>query len=435
MADRRSPARARRSRLSSDRPVILRAAKLIGGGRALAHTGDATWMVAGALPGEIVRALPQRRRARIIEAVCAEVIENPHPARLSDPCPHAAECGGCDWPHVAPAAGGRLKAAAAAEAVRRFPEISRQVRDSPVTSSPPSYRLRIRLHWDPSRAALGFFDRRSWSVTAIPHCRIVSPTLAAILGPLTSALAAHTPEPVDVEIIEGADHRVAALAPSRPGAAAVPASWLPPPPVCPFLDGFHILHGADGIAEGWGPTSVRIALPISLEVPVGAFFQCNRHLLRPLFDRVAEVVGSGPGPVIDLHAGVGLLAAAAIHAGRNDLTVVEPHRRAAAAAQRNLPAAAVFHTTAEAFLTRPEKPPRDAVAVTDPPRTGMSGRLRRALVEWRPRRIVMLGCDPATWGRDADELLAAGYAITTIELFDLFPHTHHVEILSVLSRE
>ncbi len=92
-------------------PATLRAEKLIGGGRALAHHDGKTWMVAGALPGETVLAQPTRRRAGIIEAETLEVLESPHAARDRDPCPHSDRCGGCDWPHIKARGGPTLQGA------------------------------------------------------------------------------------------------------------------------------------------------------------------------------------------------------------------------------------------------------------------------------------------------------------------------------------
>ena len=113
--------------------VELIADKLIGGGRALAHSGGETWMVAGALPGEHVRAVVTRRRAGVVEARTEAVRADPHPARLHDPCPQTGICGGCDWPHVDLQAAPALKVAAAAEAARAHPvladEIHRHVGD------------------------------------------------------------------------------------------------------------------------------------------------------------------------------------------------------------------------------------------------------------------------------------------------------------------
>jgi len=412
--------------------VELRAIKLIGGGRVLAHADGATWMVQGGLPDEVLRAEPQRRRARIVEARTIDILDNPHPARLDHPCPHSESCGGCDWPHVDPRAGSELKILVAAEASARFPEITELIRDASVKASPSSYRLRNRLHWDPRSGTLGFYGARSWRVAEITDCRIISPTLSSIMPELKRAVSECCPQPVDVEILEGGDHVIAALLPARGGPEHMPRGWVPTSRACPGLAGFHRLDRASGFLPGWGLDNVRMDLPIDLEVPIGSFFQGNRHLISWLFERIAGLVGPGDEPVYDLHGGVGFLAAAASWAGRSDLTVVEVHTGTAKAAERNLPNAVVSPTTAEAFVETQETLPSRAVVITDPPRSGMTKELRAQIVTWKPERIVMLGCDPATWSRDAAELMDHGYELTHIELVDLFPFTHHVEILAVM---
>lgn len=420
-----------------DGPVTLFAEKLIGGGRALAHHDGRTWMVEGALPDETVMALETRRRAGITEARTVDVVADRHPARLSDPCPHGGICGGCDWPHVDPIGGARLKAAAAAEAARSAPDLSSLVAGAHIHTSGPGYRLRARLHWDPATREIGFYETRSQRVSPITGCRILSPTLMAALPVLRQAVAGRCPEPVDLEWIEGSDpaQAVAALRPAKGGPSWVPPSWVPvASEVDGVVSGFHIVSRTGDLVPNWGEQEVTYDLPLRLTVPMGAFFQGNRHLLRPLFDRVADLVGGGTEPVFDLHAGVGFLAAAASSSGGHPLTLVEPNRGAAKAAKRNLPQAAVaVGRTAEEWIEgKPDL--RGCCVITDPPRTGMSKRLRRGLAAWMPRRILMLGCDPATWARDARFLCEQGYRPTDLELFDLFPSTHHVEILALLER-
>jgi 23S rRNA (uracil1939-C5)-methyltransferase len=416
--------------------VTLRAIKLIGGGRALAHHENETWMVAGALPGEEVEAQTTRRRAGIVEARTLEVLGGRHPARMNDPCPQTGICGGCDWPHVDPIDGGALKAAAASDAARTYPDLAALIADAPIHTSPPGYRLRARLHWDPELQRLGFFEARSRNVAAIDGCQILSPQLSKALPVLCESLGRRCPVPVDVEWLEGTDpsNAVAALRRSKGGPRKFNSSWVPVrQEVGSVMAGFHALS-SDGLpGHGWGPSEVRFDLPIPLTVPIGCFFQGNRHLLTTLFDRVAELAGDHRDPVFDLHAGVGLLAAAARSAGERELNLVEPHRPAARAAQGNLPDARVaVGETAESFVGTATTLPRRALVITDPPRTGMSRGLLRDLARWAPRRILMLGCDPATWARDAGFLAEHGYRPTEIELFDLFPHTHHVEILALM---
>ena len=421
---------------SSGSRVTLQAGKLIGGGRALAHHDNETWMVAGALPGEEVEAQITGRRAGIVEGRTIEVRSGCHPARMDDPCPHSGVCGGCDWPHVDPIDGGPLKAAAASEAAQGFPELAALIAGAPIHTSTAGYRLRARLHWDPRRQRLGFFEAQSRNVAAIDGCRILSPQLMKALPALGSSLATRCPIAVDVEWLEGSDpsRAVAALRRSKGGPRKFNPSWVPvQQEVGAVTAGFHALSSDGRPGHGWGSDEVRFELPIPLAVPIGSFVQGNRHLLEMLFARVAELAGDDRDPVFDLHAGVGFLAAAARSAGERELHLVEPHRAAARAAEKNLPKARVaVGKTAEAFVGGAQDLPPQALVITDPPRTGMSRALLEGLARWEPRRILMLGCDPATWARDAGFLSDHGYRPTEIELFDLFPHTHHVEILALM---
>ncbi len=409
---------------------------LAGRGRGVAKPQGQVWLVSGALPGEIVEAEVSRSRAGIHEAAALGCLDNPHPAREHEPCPQSDRCGGCDWAHVRPDAGASLKRAVAASAARTHPELAERLASAPVTPSPAAYRLRSRLHWDPARRRLGFFRRYSWDVTPIKGCRLISPRLSASLDRLTAVLDTTVPEPVDVEWLENLDgsEAVMGLRPGRGGPSELDHRWLAPPSAGQGLvDGWNLLTRSGAHLSGWGANGVTMALPCPLWVPIGSFFQVNRHLAIPLFTTAARLVGPGPQPVWDLHGGVGLLAAAARSTGERPVTLVEPFRPAARAAARNLPGArVVVGRTAEAYLSRHRRLAPRAVAITDPPRVGMSPRLRNQLSGWHPSRLVTMACDPATWTRDAAFFLERGYRLMQLELFDLFPHTSHVELLAHL---
>jgi len=421
--------------------VSVRIERIAGGGAGVAHHDGETWFVGGALPGETVSAEITRRRAGVVEGRTLAVLEAPHAAREPGPCPHAPTCGGCDWPYVTPEGGAALKREAAAGAARGVPALAEQLLAAPVRSSPLGYRLRSRLHWRPASAdsqvgTLGFYSRRTWEPVEIPSCRIISPRLAAAIPRLAAALASTASGPVDVEWLEDLEGATAVLAlrPARDGPRSVPPGWLPGAErLADVVEGGHLLSAAGLCSGGWGADHVVMGLPIPLEVPIGAFFQGNRYLVPWLFENLGELAPTGHSPVWDLHAGVGLLAAAVLHRGAREATLVEPYRPSARAAARNLPDAKVaVGRTAEAFLARHRRLPREALAITDPPRAGLSGELRSRLAGWHPETIVMLGCDPATWARDAAFLLERGYELTHLELVDLFPSTHHVEVLALL---
>jgi tRNA/tmRNA/rRNA uracil-C5-methylase (TrmA/RlmC/RlmD family) len=72
------------------------------------------------------------------------------------------------------------------------------------------------------------------------------------------------------------------------------------------------------------------------------------------------------------------------------------------------------------------------VVVLDPPRGGLAKGVAEAMVRRRPRRVVYVSCDAATFARDLKILMAGGYALNELRVFDLFPMTEHVELVASL---
>ena len=111
---------------------------------------------------------------------------------------------------------------------------------------------------------------------------------------------------------------------------------------------------------------------ITLKRHVLAFFQGNRYLLAGLVDHVASLIASS-SRVIDLYAGVGLFAVAAVRASRATVVAVEGDRQAALDLEANAASSGgieVVHQAVESFLER--RRPAPDVAIVDPPRTGLS---------------------------------------------------------------
>jgi len=152
------------------------------------------------------------------------------------------------------------------------------------------------------------------------------------------------------------------------------------------------------------------------------------------------LTGLAPRPgerAADLYAGVGLFSALLAEAvgpgGR--VVALERHRRSSRDAARNtadLPAAEV---RCESVTPRSLRAlgPLDLV-VLDPPREGAGKALIAALtrLEPAPRRVAYVACDPASFARDLEVALEAGWTMPTLRAFDLFPMTEHVELVAFL---
>jgi tRNA/tmRNA/rRNA uracil-C5-methylase (TrmA/RlmC/RlmD family) len=161
-----------------------------------------------------------------------------------------------------------------------------------------------------------------------------------------------------------------------------------------------------------------------------SFFQGNRHLLGALVGHViAQVHGS---TVADLYAGVGLFAVAIAAQGRRVLAI-EGDRTSAADLVVNAAPFAMLETHRQAVEHAvPRLRPRAfQTVVIDPPRTGLSREAMAALVGLEAPRIVFVSCDVATLARDAAKLTQRGYEMVSLQAFDMFPNTGHVEAVAV----
>lgn len=74
------------------------------------------------------------------------------------------------------------------------------------------------------------------------------------------------------------------------------------------------------------------------------------------------------------------------------------------------------------------------VVFLDPPRAGCDERLLNAVIQAGPSRIVYVSCDPATLARDVRFLTEKGYEFVEATPVDMFPHTAHCEVVSVLEK-
>jgi tRNA/tmRNA/rRNA uracil-C5-methylase (TrmA/RlmC/RlmD family) len=174
---------------------------------------------------------------------------------------------------------------------------------------------------------------------------------------------------------------------------------------------------------------------VRLQRNVRSFFQGNRFLLEALARHVVERVPHGP--VVDLYAGVGLFGLALAAAGSPHVVLVEGSPLSGSDLQINaeafVPRATVYRGSVEGFL-RSARTSSDATFIVDPPRTGLSKEAAAAILARAPQRVIYVSCDVATLARDTRTFVNAGYELTEVTAFDLFPNTAHVETVAVLAK-
>ena len=415
----------------------LVAEKAVSGGRMIARHDGEVLLVSGAIPGERVAAVVTRAEKRVAFADTARVIEASTDRRTPEGDP---ACGGCLYAHIAYDRQLQLKADIIRDAFRRIGRIPVESVVNVTGASGRGYRMRARFHVRDGRP--GFFregtrdlcDARQTGQLQDASLDAVEAAVAALTAQGVTALSAELAENI------AGDQRALHLdlrEPTPPIDAlerAVAAGGLTGLTARTTTDVFHSV-GDPIVSDPLRTlTDGRVAAG-SLRRHPESFFQGNRFLVASLVTAVMENVQ--PGSVVDLYAGVGLFAVALAASGRTDITAVEGDPVSGQDLLRN---AASFHdhlriarASVEAFLARGLNA-RPANLIVDPPRTGMSKEVTDGVVRSAARRIIYVSCDAPTMARDARRLLDGGYRLVSLQGFDLFPNTPHVETAGVFER-
>jgi 23S rRNA (uracil1939-C5)-methyltransferase len=411
----------------------------VAGGRMLARHEGRIVFVSGAVPGERVRARVERRRQHVVWATVTAVLEA-SPDRREPPADPA--CGGMTYAHIDYARQLRLKGEVVVDAMRR---IGRITLPDPVTVAPSperGYRLRAGFHVGSGRAV--FYREGSHRPCNPAATGLLSDVTMAAVDALVAALGSRLAECASLVVAENVagSQRVTHLEPND-GARLVDLAGR-----------FEMPSGVTGVTTstrgrfatiGGSPTVTDTAADLfDGDSPVGtlpawtrrasSFFQGNRFLTGSLVRRVLALAEGER--CADLYAGVGLFAVALAARGAQ-VVAVEGDRSSGADLIANAgpfrERLRVVRAPVEAVAADRPDPPPDVVIV-DPPRTGVSAEALQGILAWQTPRIVYVSCDPATLARDAARLGEAGYALRSIEAFDLFPNTPHIESVAAFDR-
>jgi 23S rRNA (uracil1939-C5)-methyltransferase len=171
-----------------------------------------------------------------------------------------------------------------------------------------------------------------------------------------------------------------------------------------------------------------------------AFFQTNTEMAERLYGVAAEYADlRGFERVFDLYCGIGTLGLtlAPRAASLWGLEVVEEAVADAIenAALNEIDNASFFAGDVRlALRDMVARAGRPDVCVVDPPRSGLSKKVVRRVIEAAPRRIVYVSCNPTTLAPNAAQLVEAGYALRRVRAVDMFPQTPHIECVALLER-
>jgi len=439
--------------------------KLVYGGSVLGHHDGHPVLVPYALPGERVEVEPVRQAKGMVHARVLQVLA-PAPERVAPACPYFGRCGGCHYQHFDASRQLTAKREILRETLRRIGHIDWPGEIPLHATEPWHYRNQVQLKLcrsENGEMALGFFEADSRRLVPIESCRIASARLNAVLGQLSgSAWAARLAGFSGLDLlVDDRDEKVLVtlhggtgdagsiadeLLASVQGVAGVVVEAESNGRATAHAPGIdrgsdEISHSgktAAGESRAFGRKSLSYRVgEFQYEISSGSFFQASRFLLSEFVEAVTNGDKNSRDLALDLYAGVGLFTlplarrfAQVVGVEANNIASDDLARVAGTLGLTNVRAVAA---PAADFLRRYAQAAPDLV-VLDPPRAGAEAETLRRFAEIGPRRIHYASCQPPTLARDLAFLVRHGYRLESVDLFDLFPQTFHIEVLAKLSR-
>jgi 23S rRNA (uracil1939-C5)-methyltransferase len=441
------------TRPARDAELELTVDTLAHGGNGVARLDGYVVFVAGALPGDRVRAVVTKAKRAYAEARAVEILE-PSPDRVAPEADHP----GAPWQVLAYERQLEVKAEQVGDALRRLGRLE-DFELEPIVPAVERWRYRNKLEYSFGTGpdgglvcgfhAPGRYDR----IVPLEDCLLASERGNAAREQVVAWCREQGLSAWDRRDQRGLLRNLVVREGRRTGELQVRLVTSPGE-----IDtaGLAAAVGCDGLfwtrTAGLGESTQggetrRIAGAARLREQLGdleflispeAFFQTNTEMAEILYGAAVEFAGlRGHERVFDLYSGIGTIALSLASRAREVVGVelAEPAvADAIANARRNEITNASFFAGDIRLAMRDlvGQVGRPDVCVIDPPRAGLSQKVVRRIVEAAPKRIVYVSCNPTTLAPNAAQLVEAGYRLVRVRPVDMFPQTPHIECVALL---
>lgn len=370
------------------------------GGDGVGRVSGLVCFVAGALPGDTVRARIYRRGPRAVWAQLESILEA-SPSRMTAPlCADGPCASACSWRAFAYPAQADWKRRIVTDTLERIGGLHVEVEWAETPAYRLGYRTRAGFHGDGS--TVGYFARQTHTVIPIEGCPLNHSRLNEALKKLQGTdlqgdvLVTINPEGAETLVWTNESHNVVG-------------------------ERFPLYNTPGDKRRHW-------FLFDGIPIVNGAFSQSSLLLNRLLRERVLAFIGT-PGSLLDLYCGNGNFSLSFVP--ECEVLGIDHSGAAIDAAARFAPNA--YRRGDENAMNRVLAERDWGAVVLDPPRTGARA-LNGSLSAARAKKIIYVSCDPATLARDLREIVAGNWTVTKVIAIDMFPHTPHVETVCLLER-
>lgn len=415
-----------------------------------------TIFVPGALPCEKVEIKITAVHRNYAEATLLSLISTAE-QRISPPCPYFKHCGGCQLQHLDYKKQLAWKREMVTETLHRIAAI--EVPVLPIIGMDEPWRFRnkaqIHLGFDSGRVIAGFFEEKSHRIIDIEDCLVQHPLIAQMINHIRTSGQKfidmksgknRNPLPVTGAVIRSSfsTNRCLVTLPgkvnSSPGSLEKLANLI-------SGEAGHLLSGVTLLQPGnkglnikhhslFGQAFLEEEItPYRYRISPKSFFQVNPRQAAVLYKEAAKLAGS-PRTAYDLYCGTGNFA---LYLSRKAGTVLGIDSESSAiddakanAILNNIDNVKFINGRAEEISGLLLKGEHPITLYLNPPRGGCSPDLLESAAAAKPERIIYISCNPSTLARDLKQLLQKQFKIRQVQPIDMFPHTSHVETITLI---
>ncbi len=348
---------------------------------------------------EIIENKKRLAYAKLVE------VKKASPYRISPSCKYFSKCGGCSFAHISYDKQVKVKKRILEKSLHKYehtlPEITFH------KSSQQGYRIRATVRIQSGK--VGFYAFKSNKFIAVDNCIVIKQSLFEKFKEFAlrnntfkgEAYAIETPEGLSVanitsEVTQAIDFK-------------------------DIFDGVMYNNRGYGLKNIGYPTNAG-----TIGVGRDTFFQANGYLIDEFQSLASSRVDYGLD-VVELYAGAGFFTSA-INKQGNNVIGVETSQTAVNLAKNY--GYNVVEQDSSYFINKTKKA---EIIFVDPPREGLSQKVVDNIKRLNPISVVYVSCDVATLSRDIIKL-SDKYKIETIDIFDMFPDTYHIETVCKLVR-
>lgn len=424
--------------MKKNKKIILEIEKIVTGGYGLAHdkTGQ-TYMVRGAIAGELVSVNETSKKKNIIFASVVDVLrESEH--RVEPFCPYYGTCGGCVFQHISYEEQVNIKKELLADSIQRLGGISDPLVASAVKSN-ENKNYRISVTFKVQDGKVGFFQENSNDLVVVDYCPIINDAVNNVIPRLNDFAkkyktieeirCLYSPEKGDLILDFKTTNKI-----NNPN----------------FFDKIVNRHHIKGISltrdaktytrRGEDSTTIK-ENNYMFRVHVRSFIQNNPNVYDGFYSTTSKYLRRNDGMCLDLYSGIGFFTML-LAEYFNTVVGVEAdyfsYRNSLKNRNRNcFNNIHLVNATVEDPELLEKIPLKEGYhfdyVLVDPPRSGLTKEAAARIKEFLPEKLIYVSCEASTLARDIKRL-APHYNFVETNLIDSFPYTKHIESISLFER-